>query len=223
MADEKKQREKEDPLAQEIGQRILLARNGLGWSQQALHAHTKLSDKDGLGISRAVLSLYETGVNKPGSREIRLLCEALKITPNWLLFGSDNPLEAIQPSMAFLRGDDLTLSVRLAFAILAISPQERGAHASLIFSSLSKTMPDTEMSGMLSMASLMANVFYKDILEIVGAESKNLPIRDLIKLYVKRMHEGTYSNWGTLQRVLTDEEIDNLDINIPPPRNLEGS
>lgn len=43
------------------------------------------------GISRAVLFGYEAGRTRPGARELRLLCEALKVTPNRLLFGSEEP------------------------------------------------------------------------------------------------------------------------------------
>lgn len=49
------------------------------------------------GISKTVLLGYERGRTKPGAREIRLLCAALHISPNRLLFGSDefeaNPSE----------------------------------------------------------------------------------------------------------------------------------
>lgn len=49
------------------------------------------------GISKTVLHGYERGRTKPGAREIRLLCAALQISPNRLLFGTDefdaNPSE----------------------------------------------------------------------------------------------------------------------------------
>ncbi len=49
------------------------------------------------GISKTVLHGYERARTKPGAREIRLLCAALQISPNRLLFGSDefeaNPSE----------------------------------------------------------------------------------------------------------------------------------
>lgn len=105
MTDNEKLREKvkEDQLAREIGQRILEARTGLGWSQQALHTRTKLHDSEGIGISRAVLSLYETGVNKPGAREIRILCETLKITGSAGM--KESPLSRPKPARSsFMSG-----------------------------------------------------------------------------------------------------------------------
>lgn len=43
------------------------------------------------GISAAVLYGYEAGKTKPGAREITLICKALKVTPNVLLFGTERP------------------------------------------------------------------------------------------------------------------------------------
>lgn len=45
------------------------------------------------GISRTVLFGYEAGRTRPGAREIRLIAEVLKVSPNRLLFGSEEPFE----------------------------------------------------------------------------------------------------------------------------------
>lgn len=45
------------------------------------------------GISRTVLFGYEAGRTRPGAREIRLIAEALKVSPNRLLFGREEPFE----------------------------------------------------------------------------------------------------------------------------------
>lgn len=52
---------------------------------------TKSLDAEDRGVSRAVLSLYEAGTNRPSPREIRLLCEALRVTPNYLIYGDEAP------------------------------------------------------------------------------------------------------------------------------------
>jgi transcriptional regulator with XRE-family HTH domain len=75
----------------ELGQRIQEARRGAGLTQEELAERTKRADIDGSGISGAVISLYERGVNRPGPREIRILCEALRITPNHLVYGDEAP------------------------------------------------------------------------------------------------------------------------------------
>lgn len=61
------------------------ARDAKGLSHSELNRLT--------GISRAVLYGYEVGRTKPGAREIKLLCEALEITPNRLIFGADEPFK----------------------------------------------------------------------------------------------------------------------------------
>jgi len=214
----------EDRLAREIGQRILDARNGLGWSQQGLHAKTKLADSDRRGISRAVLSLYETGGSKPGAREIRLLCEALKITPNWLLYGTDSPARALQASMDFLRGSELQLSVRLAYAMLALDPVERDALATLIFSTLTKKMGDVKLSSLMLCANLAADGVLSKVVAVVGEDAKNKPLLELLDAFVAEEGSAFLSNYGNTRPIVPDDEIDTFDPDSPPPpRKLRGS
>ncbi|MDF0379364.1 helix-turn-helix transcriptional regulator [Methylophilus sp. YYY-1] len=66
-----------------IAGRLKAARESMGLSQTDIHKIT--------GLSRMVISKYESGQNKPGTRELRLLCDALKISPNHLIYGTENP------------------------------------------------------------------------------------------------------------------------------------
>jgi transcriptional regulator with XRE-family HTH domain len=77
----------------EIGKRIQQSREAKGLTQGQLAELTKRADKDHKGISRAVVSLYEAGTNRPGTKEIRLLCECLRVTPSYLIYGDDDPFE----------------------------------------------------------------------------------------------------------------------------------
>lgn len=217
MPDSKKQSLEEDALAKEIGSRIAAARNGLGWSQHALHTRTKLADAEGKGISRAVLSLYETGTNKPGSRELRLLCEALKVTPNWVLYGTETPASTIQPSLEFMRGNDLKLSVRLAFAMLAVDPKVREALAVIIFSSLEKQLSDIQLSSLMTMAGMVSDKLLEDVIDQVGEGAKELPIRELIDRFIREAGEAFYTNYGNLRPAIPEELMDDFDPNTPPP------
>lgn len=61
------------------------AREAKGLSHSDLHRQT--------GISRPVLFGYEAGRTKPGARELRLLSEALGVSPNRLLFGTEEPFK----------------------------------------------------------------------------------------------------------------------------------
>lgn len=59
----------------ELGRRLQEAREVAKLTQDELSERTKLADSEGKGISRAVLSLYEVGKNRPSPRELRMLCE----------------------------------------------------------------------------------------------------------------------------------------------------
>jgi transcriptional regulator with XRE-family HTH domain len=45
------------------------------------------------GISRPSLIGYEAGRNVPGAGQIRTLCQALRVTPNKLIFGTEKPFK----------------------------------------------------------------------------------------------------------------------------------
>jgi transcriptional regulator with XRE-family HTH domain len=69
-----------------IGARIAYCRDQLdGLSVEALSRYTKRFDRD--GISRTTLARYEAGDFLPGARELRILVDALWVSPAWLLFG----------------------------------------------------------------------------------------------------------------------------------------
>lgn len=63
-------------------------------TQGELATLTASLDAEEKGISRAVISLYESGKNRPSPKELRLLCEALKITPNYLIYGDKHPFDS---------------------------------------------------------------------------------------------------------------------------------
>jgi len=67
----------------QIGERIRQAREKAKLSATELHKRT--------GISRAVLAKYESGAYKPGTAELRKLCDALRATPNELIYGYERP------------------------------------------------------------------------------------------------------------------------------------
>ncbi len=45
------------------------------------------------GLSLSAIKAYEAGRNMPGARELRELCQALQVSPNKLLFGTELPFE----------------------------------------------------------------------------------------------------------------------------------
>jgi transcriptional regulator with XRE-family HTH domain len=79
----------------QLGARLQAAREDTRLTQGELSELTRSLDSDDKGVSRAVISLYEAGTNRPSPREIRLLCEALRVTPNFLIYGDDDPFSAL--------------------------------------------------------------------------------------------------------------------------------
>ncbi len=79
---------------QEFGRRLQELRESKGMTQGQLADATKAYDTAEKGISRAVISLYETGTNRPGLRELRILCEVFRANPAALIYGSDDPFDS---------------------------------------------------------------------------------------------------------------------------------
>ncbi len=77
----------------ELGRRLQEAREAARLTQGELAERTKQADSEGKGISRAVLSLYEIGKNRPSPRELRMLCEVLRVSPNRLIYGIEDPFD----------------------------------------------------------------------------------------------------------------------------------
>jgi transcriptional regulator with XRE-family HTH domain len=72
----------------QIGPRIASRRTSKGLNHDGLSKLTKLFDLPSkAGISRTTIRGYEIGLYKPGTRELRLLSQALEVTPTWLIFG----------------------------------------------------------------------------------------------------------------------------------------
>jgi transcriptional regulator with XRE-family HTH domain len=70
----------------DIPKRIAYCRGQLdNLSVEALARYTKNFDES--GISRMSIIRYESGESLPGARELRILCDALWVPPNWLLTG----------------------------------------------------------------------------------------------------------------------------------------
>jgi transcriptional regulator with XRE-family HTH domain len=123
-----------DILAEKFGDiaaELARARSNAGLSHSDLHRLT--------GISRSVLFGYENGRTKPGAREIRLLCDALKVTPNRLIYGSDDtPFEAgASPFPEWLEFDSQDYgTVNATMLMMMLSKEERSALFTLAYSIL---------------------------------------------------------------------------------------
>lgn len=213
-----------DQLARDVGLRIVEARSGLGLSQASLHTRTRLADPMKKGVSRAVLSLYETGVNKPGAREIRLLCDTLKVTPNWLLYGTESPASTMQPAQDFLRGNDLRVSLAVALAVMSLAPVDRETMKTLALSLAEKKLNDVQLAGLLTAAASMEGDLLKHMQRMTEGISAESSIDEIVRCFVADHAEGIYTNWGTLRPAIPEEELEDFDPSHPPaPRKLSDS
>lgn len=74
-----------------LGGRLQMVREAKALTQAKVAELTRRADKEGKGLSRAVVSFYEAGTTRPGPKEIRLLCEVLQVSPSYLIYGSEDP------------------------------------------------------------------------------------------------------------------------------------
>lgn len=181
-----------------IGVRLRAAREARGLSQTALAARTKLIDATGKGVARTVVVGYEAGTFRPGAREIRLLCQALSITPNWLILGAEGSTE--QASMELVRRREWKSAVRLAMAISILKGHERGALQSLALSMAGRQLGDMGLSSLLTMASMVANDTLPHLQAWFGDDADDVPLEVLMQ----RASEGMHTNVGN--KLLLDEE-----------------
>ncbi len=114
---------------QELGDRLQRAREAKGLTQGQLADLTKRADKDEKGLSRAVISLYEAGTNRPGPRELRLLCEVLRVTPSYFIYGIDDPFDTFLDRYRYgvIGGSNPEVVAALIYCFKRLHPHHRMA------------------------------------------------------------------------------------------------
>lgn len=65
----------------EFGRRLAKLRESANLSQEQPSTMTQAHDSSGDGLSRAVISMYERGKNRPSTRELRILCDKRNHVP----------------------------------------------------------------------------------------------------------------------------------------------
>lgn len=77
-----------------LGDRLRKKREEKRLTQEALSILCRELDPNSKGISRPSIVAYENGETLPGARELRLLADALEVTPSWIILGEyDAPQE----------------------------------------------------------------------------------------------------------------------------------
>lgn len=140
---------------------LIRARNKMGLSVSELHRKTS--------ISRTVIQGYESGKYKPGTRELKLLCEALRITPNRLIFGTETPFED-KGKLAKLVGDEKSTYQTITLTILfqMLTAVEKEAFINLMQSILEGRVGKAKIDETLAAVDAMAGAM-EDKAEGIGA------------------------------------------------------
>lgn len=122
-----------------IGRRIREKRSECSLNVSQLAELTKGVSDDGKGLSRAVISGYEKGEYKPGTRELRILCDALEVSPNWLIYGKDATSDQADTIKRVLSTNlpELALA-KLLFIISSLPENEFESVATILLSLASK-------------------------------------------------------------------------------------
>lgn len=190
-----------------IGGRIRAVREARGWSQKDLAAQTKELDPHRKGVSRTVLVGYEAGQFKPASREIRILCETLNVTPNWLIYGDDFAGGTEQASMEAARKNGLFAAMRLALAIAVLKPHERMGFQSLVLSMAGRELGDRKLSILFGLAAQMAVPGFELVAKVL--DDPDLMSRDIQSVIKRLLSMSNDSNieWGNRLKFGPNGEI----------------
>ena len=121
----------------ELGQRLQEAREAAKLTQGELAELTKQADSEGKGISRPVLSFYETGKSRPSPRELRMLCESLRVSPSQLIYGTDDPFENLADNARY---NGLATNDPEFFAMLTYAFSKQHHHTRLAIMQLMNSM-----------------------------------------------------------------------------------
>lgn len=176
-----------------IGIRLKAAREAKGISQSDLHAKT--------GLSRTVLINYEAGRHKPGTRELRLLCDALEVSPNYLIYGTEETRHKSDSlaDVVFSYGDAaffhfitvipmavMTLGKDDIRAILNITESLLKAKDPAGYAEFMEMLKDIKVSP--KGAELM------DVLSLVGGDTQALLKKDLEEKSLSQSNKGSSSS-----------------------------
>jgi transcriptional regulator with XRE-family HTH domain len=142
-----------DKLA--IASEIIRGREQLGLTQAQLSAQSQ--------VSLSAIKGYETGRNLPGAKEIRQICQVLRISPNRLVFGVENPFpESSWPheplpekgKPIYTPPEPGQLEQRLQHLLPLLSSSERQAIHSIVYSLATARHGAKVVSGQIRSADL---------------------------------------------------------------------
>ena len=126
----------------DIAERIQKARKELSLTQ------ADLAKKAGIG--RSSLVHYENAGAIPGGLELIKLSKALKVTPNYLLSGSEDFLESDKPEHMLATDDQNVLIARMALCFLILDKPVREKMSELLISLIQQKLKAEEFEVLMS-------------------------------------------------------------------------
>ncbi len=124
-----------------IAERLRKARDELGLTQTDL---AKMA-----GIGRSAVVHYETAGTVPGGIELIKLSKVLKVTPNYLLSGSESFLPSSEPEHSLATDDINLLTARLSVCIQTLDKEVREKLSELILSLVKQRLEKNEFEGLM--------------------------------------------------------------------------
>jgi transcriptional regulator with XRE-family HTH domain len=206
-----------EPLSDDaaFSARLKAAREERAFTQGAVANRTKMIDAEGRGVSRTAIIGYEQGTTKPGIRELRLLCEVLHVTPNWLIYGGDSAAKAAVPSIEFLSKSSRQMRdvVTLALALLAIKGHERDSLLAIALSLAGRQLGDVRLSALMAWGGMLEGAFEKVLKEEFPDQASTLGFEDFTAWLAS---EGWATNQGNRFRLGEEGEVLNPDAALYP-------
>lgn len=202
----------------DVGDRLRLSREQLGFTQAVVSNRTRMIDSEGKGVSRTALIGYEQGTSRPGLREIRLLCEVLTITPNWLIFGDLSASKASLPSLKLTEAGpngELDAVLRTAIALTALKGHERDALHSLALSLAGRQLGDERLSALVANVFMMREAFVAALREVSPDLEVSAPLETIAE---DLSRTGMRTNFGNRLNFNEDGDIiDRTQVVYPDP------
>ncbi len=119
------------------------------------------------GVSRNTLMGYESGRNKPGVRELKSICEVLQVTPNRVIFGSEEPFKQKSALEELGLSDEDLESAMFPVMLNMLARDERQAVLTLIHNLLEARHGDDYKTAIGALKAAMSAI--KDAAEPVSS------------------------------------------------------
>lgn len=182
-----------------LGRRLREARERLDLNVSQLCERTKTATSEKKGLSRAVISGYENNAYKPGTRELRILCDSLQVSPNWLVYGIEDPLQPGTTISKLFGTDRPEMAIaKLVYAMTSFPKEEFESISTLIMSIATKDKAlITEMKSNENVMGRLINIgmsleFSEEWTAIMNKASKKTDkrMRAFVKNKIKEKEEN---------------------------------